>query len=101
MSRSLPLLPGTTVYHAALTVHVTLVRENRNGESAAPGAVRPEYESLSTFICAVIIRCQRSFSAALSVWAETTWKTVGMWTLPLGMRGESLMTPYAFASLFG
>ena len=52
MSRS--FLPGTTVYQSLFTVHVVLVSANRNGVSAASGAVRPAYESLSTFIWAAI-----------------------------------------------
>src|SRR4051794_7416510 len=96
MSRS--VLPGITVYHCEFTVQSMLDSEKRNGESAASGAVRPAYESLSTVIWAAMSRSQRVFSVTDSVWSETTWKTVGMCTLPLGRRGASLMTPYAFAS---
>src|SRR5690349_21570038 len=91
MSRS--FLPGTTVYQLLFTVHVVSTSENRNGVSDASAAVRPAYESLSTVICAAIRVFHRAVSAALRAWSEIMWKTVGMVTLPLGRRGESLITP--------
>ncbi len=39
MSRS--VLPGVTVDHTLFTVQVVLLSANRNGESAASGAVLP------------------------------------------------------------
>src|SRR5262245_60568534 len=91
MSRS--FLPGTTVYQSLFTVHVVSTREDRNGVSDASAAVRPAYESLSTLICAATSVFHLFVSAVLSGWSEIMWKIVGTVTLPLGRRGESLITP--------
>ncbi len=69
------------------------MRSNRNGLLAAVAEVWPENESLSTFICAATIVCMRVCSGAVSAWSDTTWKTVGMCTEPLAIRGASLITP--------
>ena len=99
MSRS--PLPGVTVYQSVFTTKSVLARSNRNGLSEAASEVWPEYEWFSTAIWAFTIVCIRVRSLVVSVWSEMTWKTVRMCTDPSGIRGASLMTPYAFAWLSG
>ena len=60
---------------------------------AASGAVLPENESLRTVIWAAIIVSIRVRCGVVSVWSETTWKTVGTVTVPFPRYGESLRTP--------
>lgn len=91
MSRS--ALPGVTWFQTALVVHVVLVRSNRNGESAASGAVAPEKESLRTLTWASIMPVIRVLPASSRGALEMTWKIVGMVTEPGAIVGRSLMTP--------
>ena len=93
MSFSTPPLPGTTVYHSAFTVQVVFCSTNRKGVSAAPGPVRPENESLSTFIWAAIIVFHRAVSVAVNASPPIMWNTTGIVTLPSGSVGRSLRTP--------
>ena len=76
MSRS--ALPGTTVYQVGFTVQVVSWSENRNGVSAASGAVVPANESLSTVIWAAISVFHRAFSASVNASSAIMWKTMGM-----------------------